>query len=73
MVLNVLNHNLLIGDLNKINIALVSKTKNPKCMNEFRPISLYNVILLISKTLINRLKALLPQLISENQSAFTSD
>ena len=74
IVLNVLNHNLLIGDLNKTNIALVPKTKNPKRMTKFRLISLCNVIYkLISKTVTNRLKALLPQLILENQSAFTSD
>ena len=74
MVLNVLNHNLPIGDLNKTNIALVLKTKSPKHMTEFKPISLCNVIYkLILKTLANRLKALLPLLISENQSAFTSD
>ena len=74
MVLNVLNHNLPIEDLNKTNIALVLKTKNPKRMIEFRPISLCNVIYkLILKTLTNRLKALLPQLISENQSVFTSN
>ena len=74
IVLNVLNHNLLIGDLNKTNIALVPKTKSPKRMTKFRLISLCNVIYkLISKTVTNRLKALLPQLILENQSAFTSD
>lgn len=74
MVLNVLNRNLPIGEINKTNIALVPKTKSPKCMTEFIPISLCNVIYkLISRTLANYLKALLPLLISENQSAFTSN
>ena len=74
MVINVLNHNIPIPKLNKTNISLIMKINNPKRMTDFRPISLCNVVYkLISKTLDNRLKALLPNIISKNQSAFTSD
>ena len=74
MVINVLNHNIPIPKLNKTNISLILKINNPKRMTDFRPINLCNVVYkLISKTLDNRLKALLPNIISKNQSAFTSD
>ena len=70
MVLNVLNSNISMVEINKTNITLAPKTKNPTKMTEFRPISLSNVIYkLISNVLANRLKTILPQIIIENQSA----
>ena len=71
MVLNVLNSSMSMADINRTNITLVPKTKSPSKMTEFRPISLTNIVYkLISKVLANRLKAILPQIIIENQSAF---
>lgn len=67
MVLNVLNLNLPIVELNKTNIPLIPKTNIPTRMTEFRPISLCNVVYkLISKVLANRLKVILPHVITEN-------
>lgn len=67
MVLNVLNSNMSIAKINKTNITLIPKIKNPSRMTEFKPISLSNVVYkLISKVLANRLKMILPHIISEN-------
>ena len=71
MVLNVLNSNMSMAEINRTNITLVPKTKNATKMTEFRPISLCNVVYkLVSKVLANRLKTILPQIITESQSAF---
>ena len=58
----VLNCNKSIVEINKTYITLVAKTKSPTKM----------VYKLISKVLANRLKAILPHLITENQSVFLS-
>ena len=70
-VLNYLNGGLFIESINYTYIVLIPKTKNPSEMTQFRPISLCNVVYkIISKVLANRLKAILPRIISPAQSAF---
>lgn len=62
------------GMLHKINfthVTLISKNKDPTVMTQLRPINLCNVIYKIcSKVLMNRLKIILPEIISPTQSAF---
>ena len=59
--------------LNDTNICLIPKTTKPNEMTKFRPISLCNVSnKIISKILCQRLKKVLPQRISETQSAFVA-
>ncbi|GAU20573.1 hypothetical protein TSUD_33200 [Trifolium subterraneum] len=70
-VLKVLNHGGNPQPYNKTNIWLIPKINNPVYPSDFRPISLCNVTLkIITKTIANRLKPILPTIISPNQSAF---
>lgn len=69
-VLGFLNSSVLNVALNSTNIALIPKMKSTSRVTEFQPISLCNVMYkLISKVLVNRLKKILPAIISKNQSA----
>ncbi|PNX71390.1 ribonuclease H [Trifolium pratense] len=70
-VLQILNNDGSPAPFNSTHICLIPKTNNPSQPSDFRPISLCNVTLkIITKTIANRIKAILPAIISPNQSAF---
>jgi hypothetical protein len=70
-VLSVLNERVHPGDNNETLISLIPKKKRLDHANDFRPISLCNVLFeIITKTIASRLKVILPDIICENQSVF---
>lgn len=71
MALGILNYNHDPSPLNHTYICLIPKCDSPSTPSDFRPISLCNVTLkLITNTIANRIKEILPNIISQNQSAF---
>lgn len=72
-VLKFFNDDIFDSRINFTYIALIPKVKCPVRVSDFQSISLCNVIYkLVSKVLVNRLKQILPFMISKNQSAFIS-
>jgi hypothetical protein len=70
-VLQVLNNKGDPTPYNNTYICLIPKKKDPTHPGDYRPISLCNVILkIITKTIANRIKLILPDVISPNQSVF---
>ena len=66
-VLDFLNFGVTPPKFNETHIVLITRTKNPKRVTEYKSFSLCNVIYkLASKTLANRLKKFLPSIISDS-------
>jgi hypothetical protein len=70
-VLGFLNGGDMSEVVNQTVMVLIPKVANPQELTQFRPISLCNVLYKIcSKSLANRLRTILDDIISEEQSAF---
>ena len=66
-----LQEKIIGGFTNSTYLSLIPKELKPSSFHHFRPISLCNSSYkIISKILANRIKPLLPNLISENQGGF---
>ena len=70
-VIHILRTGIMPNGLNDTYICLIPKVKSPQKITEYRPISLCNVIYkIVAKVLANKLKGVLPEVISDAQSAF---
>lgn len=71
MVVGFLNHGGMPDKFNHTHMLLIPKVEKSREMNDLRPISVCNLsYTLISKTLANRNKLFLHNIIYDNQSAF---
>lgn len=69
--INVLTTSSISPGMNDTLVILIPKKTNPVSTNDLRPISLCNVMMkIITKMPANRMKLIMPSIISEMQSAF---
>ena len=70
-ILRNINFGTIFRNINNTYIALIFKTKDSGLITQYCPVSLCNVLYKIMfKMLVKRLKLILPNLISDSQSAF---
>ena len=74
VVLSVLSSGHVLTKMNFTHVLLILKKKDPQAMPDYRPISLSNVVSrIVSKVLANRVKGILPNIISNAESVFVPD
>lgn len=72
-VLNFLNNGVLDKRWNETELLLIPKSKDAQTVEDYRPISLCNVVMkIVTKVIANRMKVCLSEVFSEYQSAFIS-
>ncbi|XP_074282891.1 uncharacterized protein LOC141607441 [Silene latifolia] len=72
-VLSILNSGLVLKELNITFIALIPKCASPEKVDDYRPISLCNVIMkIVTRCITNRLSRVMSYLVGEFQNAFVA-
>ncbi|XP_074305947.1 uncharacterized protein LOC141641174 [Silene latifolia] len=71
VVLNILNGGVVLKELNRTFITLVPKCESPERVEDFRPISLCNVIMkVVTRCITNRMSRVMSYLVGDYQNAF---